>query len=127
MPPADNRKGATMALIKIESGRVVRHVGTRGSFAVEEYKTLPDGRTFPIQYTVWHDGYPTVEIDGIVQVLGELSVKISEPNAAGKVYANISVNNPTVTAIGVEALKNVPGIKEIIEEPAKVTTEEVPF
>lgn len=113
-----------MALIKIESARVVRHVGTRGAFACEEYVTLPDGRSFPRFYTVWHEGTP-VEIDGIVAVVGEMSAKTRE-TAQGKWVADIAVNNPTVTAIGVQALKTVPVIQEqIAANPAP--SAEVPF
>lgn len=107
-----------MALIKIESGRVLRYVGTRGAFAVEEYVNLPDGRSFPKVYTVWHEG-TAPEIDGIVQVHGELSVKVREYQAGGvtKHVADISINQPTVQAIGVNALKNVEAIQyEIAKE-----------
>lgn len=108
-----------MALIKIESARVVRHVGIKGGFACEEYKTLPDGRSWPVTYTVWHEG-AAPQIDGIVQVTGELNVNQSKPNEFGKTFANINVNNCTVQAIGVDRLPDVPVIQDIINSPAQV-------
>lgn len=115
-----------MALIKIESARVVRHVGTRGAFAVEEYVNLPDGRSFPKTYTVWNEG-TAPEVDGIVAVVGELSTKVREYqlNGSTKYAVDVSVNQPTVTAIGVNKLDTVPQLKEAAAQAEQ--SSEVPF
>lgn len=88
---------------KLESGQVVRHVGTRGAFAVEETITLPDGRSFPKTYTVWAEIAPP--IGSIVQVTGELTVKTREYAAPSgmKTAIDINFNNPNVTIMGAPA------------------------
>lgn len=90
-----------MALIKIESGEVTRHVGTRGAFAVAETVTLPDGRTFPKSYTVWQDNEAPA-IGAIVAVTGVMSAKIREYESQGNVKhaIDISINDPEVTIMG---------------------------
>lgn len=90
-----------MALIKIPSAEVIRHVGTNGGFAVQEYVELPDGRTFPKTYTVWHRG-EAPEHGAIVSVTGVLGVKIREYMTGTHIKhaADISVNEPTFEIIG---------------------------
>jgi len=89
-----------MALLKIESGEIIRQVGSRGAFALQETVTLPDGRTFPKTYTVWHEGdsFPN---GAIVSVTGVFSAKTREyPAPSGmKTAIDISVNDPEVTLI----------------------------
>jgi aspartate carbamoyltransferase regulatory subunit len=92
-----------MALLKIESGEVTRHVGARGAFAVAEMVNLPDGRSFPKTYTVWADEAP--EIGTIVSVIGVMSAKVREYQSANglKQAVDISINEPNVTVMGVPA------------------------
>lgn len=116
-----------MAFIKIESGRVARHVGTRGAFALEEWVTLPDGRTFAKTYTVWNEG-TVPPIDAIVAVVGELGTKVRNyvgSDGLEKHVIDVSINQPTVTAIGVPALPKVAEIREAVAQAAPAT--EVPF
>lgn len=122
-----------MALIKIPSGEVIRHVGTNGGFQVEEYVTLPDGRSFPKKYTVWHKGEPPV-IGAIVEVFGIMSAKINEflPDGGGpniRRSIDISVNEPTWTILG-QPKPETPeataeAIQDIVDDIAKQT--ELPF
>ncbi len=91
-----------MALLKIESGEVIRQVGTRGAFALQEHVTLPDGRTFPKTYTVWYEGntnsFPT---GSLVTVTGVFSAKTREYAAPSgmKTAVDISINDPEVTLL----------------------------
>lgn len=89
-----------MALLKIESGTVKRHVGSRGAFAIEEQVTLPDGRSFPKMYTVWYEGEPPA-VGAIVSVTGVFSAKTREyPAPSGmKTAVDISLNEPEVTTL----------------------------
>lgn len=105
-----------MAYVKIESGRVARHVGTRGAFALEEWVTLPDGRTFAKTYTVWNEG-TVPAIDAIVAVVGELGTKVRAymgSDGIEKYVVDVSINQPTVTAIGVNKLDTVPEIRAAV-------------
>lgn len=100
-----------MALVKLESAEVVpvsatqTYMGASGTagFIVQEYVTLPDGRTWPVRYTIWKSNnilqFP--EVGAVVSIMGELSVKavVSQMDAS-KAFANISVNNATCTVIG---------------------------
>lgn len=117
-----------MALLKIESGEVTRHVGTRGAFAVAEMVTLPDGRSFPKTYTVWADEAP--EIGSIVSVIGVMSAKAREYETANgpKTAIDISINEPEVNVFGhpqiqaptaTEAASNVENVLggKQVEEP----------
>jgi hypothetical protein len=115
-----------MALLKIESGEVTRHVGTNGAFAVAEMVNLPDGRSFPKTYTVWADNAP--EIGSIVSVVGVMSAKVREYQAQGETRhaADVSINDPEVNILG------TPGITATPEEAVTNVQEvlggtEVPF
>lgn len=85
----------------IESGEVVRHIGSRGGFAVQETINLPDGRSFPKTYTVWYEG-DAPNVGDIVKVTGEVSVKQREYAAPSgmKTAIDINLNNPTVLVMG---------------------------
>lgn len=98
-----------MALLKIESAEVTRHVGSRGAFAIAETVTLPDGRSFPKSYTVWHEGEaPTV--GSIVSVTGVFSAKLREYAAPSgmKTAIDISINEPEVNVLGSNKSEEVP-------------------
>ena len=121
-----------MALLKIESAEVTRHVGTRGAFAIAEHVTLPDGRTFPKTYTVWAEGTPP-EIGSIVSVTGVFGAKVREyPVSNGAVAAptmkhavDVSINEPQVNILG-----SLPVDVEAPAEPATPTpaaSQELPF
>lgn len=112
---------------KLESGQVVRHVGTRGAFAVEETITLPDGRSFPKTYTVWAEIAPP--IGSIVQVTGELTIKTREyPAPSGmKTAIDINFNNPNVTVLGAPMPETPAQVAEAIQEIADNTVKELPF
>lgn len=90
-----------MALLKIESGTVTRHIGSRGAFVLEEQVTLPDGRSFPKSYTVWYEGDNTPQNGAIVSVIGKFSAKTREyPAPSGmKTAVDISINEPEVTVL----------------------------
>lgn len=98
-----------MALLKIESGEVIRHVGSRGAFALQETVTLPDGRSFPKTYTVWHEG-DAPAVGSIVSVIGVFSAKNREYNAPSgtKVAIDISINDPEVNILGANKSEEVP-------------------
>lgn len=102
-----------MALLKVESGTVTRHVGSRGAFVVEEQVTLPDGRSFPKSFTVWNEGEAPA-IGSIVSVIGKFSSKTREyPAPSGmKTAVDISINEPEVTTL---------------HAVAQPTVEELPF
>ena len=98
-----------MALLKIESGEVIRHVGSRGAFALQETVTLPDGRSFPKTYTVWYEGEAPA-VGSIVSVIGVFSAKNREyPAPSGmKVAIDISINDPEVNILGANKSEEVP-------------------
>jgi len=98
-----------MALLKIESGEVIRQVGTRGAFALQETVTLPDGRSFPKSYTVWHEGEP-IPTGSIVSVIGVFSAKLRDYNAptGTKTAIDISINDPEVNILGQNKTEEVP-------------------
>lgn len=112
---------------KLESGQVVRHVGTRGAFAVEETITLPDGRSFPKTYTVWAEIAPP--IGSIVQVTGELTVKTREYAAPSgmKTAIDINFNNPNVTILGSARPATPEATAEAIQGIADSVVKELPF
>lgn len=89
-----------MALIKLEGVRVTKHVGSNGAFAVEEYVTLPDGRSFPKSFTVWATGEPPA-IDSAVNVTGLFSAKTRAYDAPSgqKVAIDVSINEPEVIVV----------------------------
>lgn len=103
-----------MALLKIESGEVKRHVGSRGAFVVEEQVTLPDGRSFPKSFTVWYEGDNIPAVGSLVSVIGKFSAKTREyPAPSGmKTAVDISINEPEVN---------------VLHAVAEPKTEEVPF
>lgn len=114
-----------MALLKIESGEVTRHVGTRGAFAVAEMVNLPDGRSFPKTYTVWAQEAPA--IGSIVSVIGVMSAKVREyesPNGT-KTTVDISINDPEVNSLGVPSPAAPEQAAEAVQEVLGGT--EVPF
>jgi hypothetical protein len=115
-------KGATMAFIKIESAEVTRAVGSRGAFQIQEYVTLPDGRTFPKTFTVWQEGEVPTQ-GAIVQVYGTLSTKVREwtdQTGTLKHVVDVSINEPTVSIIG----KPKPAsVDETIEAMGEILTE----
>ena len=111
-----------MALIKIESAEVTRHVGSRGAFAVGEYITLPTGASFMKTYTVWNDatvtGMDAPTIGNVVQVIGELGVKVREyTNNMGQLKhaADISINNPQITQLAHQKPATVEDTKKAID------------
>lgn len=120
-----------MAFIKIESAEVTRAVGSRGAFQIQEYVTLPDGRTFPKTFTVWQEGeVPT--IGAIVQVYGSLSTKVrdwTDNSGTLKHVVDVSINEPTVSIIGkpkpVTAEATRAELSDIITDVAKSTA--LPF
>lgn len=85
---------------KIESGVVTMSVGDRGAFAVEETIYLPDGRSFPKSYTVWASEAPAKGT--IVQVTGEVTIKLREYAAPSgmKTAIDVNFNNPNVIVMG---------------------------
>ena len=115
---------------KIESGAVTRRVGDRGAFAVEETIYLPDGRSFPKSYTVWASEAP--EVGTIVQVTGEVTIKLREYAAPRgmKTAIDVNFNNPNVIVLGspkpetevgtAEAIQNIADTlgAKLAEEPA---------
>lgn len=106
-----------MALIKVENAKVLKAVGTRGGFSIEEWVTLPDGRTFPKSYTVWYEGNSNTYKEGqIVTVTGELSAKVfdyvNETTGQPGRGVSININNPEIT---------------LQHDVAETTTEELPF
>jgi hypothetical protein len=117
-----------MALVKIESAEVLRHVGSRGAFAVGEYITLPSGASFQKQYTVWQDGEAPA-IGSIVSVIGQLGMKIREYAApSGMKHAiDVSVNEPEVTVIGAAKPATVEETAAAIQDIAASTGKELPF
>lgn len=90
-----------MALLKIESGTVTRHVGSRGAFVIEEQVILPDGRSFPKSFTVWNETGEAPAVGSIVSVIGKFSSKTREyPAPSGmKTAVDISINEPEVTTL----------------------------
>lgn len=117
-----------MALIKIESAEVLRHVGSRGAFAVGEYITLPTGASFQKQYTVWASEEPPA-IGSIVSVIGQLGMKIREyPAPSGMKHAiDVSINEPEVTVIGAPKPATVEETAAAIQDIAASTGQELPF
>lgn len=98
-----------MALLKIESAEVTRHVGSRGAFAVSETVTLPDGRSFPKSYTIWFEGEAPA-IGSIVSVIGVFSAKLREYAAPSgiKQAIDVSINEPAVTILGSDKTSEAP-------------------
>lgn len=98
-----------MALLKIETAEVTRHVGSRGAFAVAETVTLPDGRSFPKSYTVWLEG-EAPPVGAIVSVTGVFSAKLREYAAPTgmKQAIDISINEPEVKVLGSNKSEEVP-------------------
>lgn len=113
-----------MALIKIESGEVTRIVGQNGAFAVGEEVSLPDGRSFMKQYTVWNHG-EAPQVGQIVSVIGQFSAKIREYDSpTGKKQAiDVSINDPEVTLMGVPA----PVQAEPVQAPQAPADDGLPF
>lgn len=110
---------------KVESAEVIRTVGDRGAFAIQETINLPDGRSFPKTYTVWASEAPP--IGTIVQVTGEVTIKQREYAAPSgmKTAIDINFNNPNVTIMGApatpaQAVENVASIGATLidSEPA---------
>lgn len=116
-----------MALLKIESGEVTRHVGTRGAFAVAEMVNLPDGRSFPKTYTVWAEEAP--EIGTIVSVIGVMSAKTREYETANgtKTAVDISINEPNITVLGSPQVISDKAAENVTEILGATETTEVPF
>lgn len=117
-----------MALIKIESAEVLRHVGQRGAFAVGEYITLPTGATFQKQYTVWAEGEAPA-VGSIVSVIGQLGMKLrSYDSPTGPKQAiDVSINEPEVTILGAAKPTTVEDTATAIQEIASTTGQELPF
>lgn len=90
-----------MALIRIENAEIVRQVGSRGAFAVQEYVTLPNGQSFPKTYTVWYEGDSNAYKTGsIVTVTGTLSAKVrpyTTGNGQEKHAVDLAINDVEVT------------------------------
>lgn len=103
-----------MALIRVENAEIVRQVGSRGAFAIQEYVTLPNGQSFPKTYTVWYEGNTNEYKTGaIVTVTGTLSAKVrpyTTSNGQEKHAVDLAINDVEVT----------------VEHDVK-TGEEVPF
>lgn len=117
-----------MALIKIESAEVLRHVGQRGAFAVGEHVTLPSGASFQKQYTVWAEG-TAPHIGQIVSVIGQLGLKLREYNAPSgvKQAIDVSINEPEVTLLGQPKPATVEETAQAIQEIAATTGKDLPF
>jgi hypothetical protein len=117
-----------MALIKIESAEVLRHVGSRGAFAVGEYITLPTGASFQKQYTIWAEGEAPA-VGSIVGVVGQLGMKIREYAApSGMKHAiDVSVNEPEVTLMGAAKPATVEETAAAIQDIAATTGKDLPF
>ncbi len=117
-----------MALIKIESAEVLRHVGSRGAFAVGEYITLPTGASFQKQYTVWASDSLVPAVGSIVSVIGQLGMKIREyPAPSGMKHAiDVSVNEPEVTVIGAPKPATVEDTAAAIQDIAATLIKEEP-
>ena len=118
-----------MALIKVESAEVLRHVGTNGAFAIGEYITLPTGASFQKQYTVWNKGSDAPTIGSVVSVIGQLGLKIREyPAPSGMKQAiDVSINEPEVTVLGAAKPATVEETAQAIADIAATTGNEVPF
>lgn len=119
-----------MALIKIESAEVLRHVGSRGAFAVGEYITLPSGASFQKQYTIWQEaGAEAPPVGSIVSVIGQLGMKIREYAApSGMKHAiDVSVNEPEVTVMGQPKPATVEETAAAIQDIAATTGKDLPF
>ena len=118
-----------MALIKIESAEVLRHVGTNGAFAVGEYITTNTGASFQKQYTVWAKTNPAPAIGQIVSVIGQLGTKLREYNAptGTKTAIDISINEPEVTLLGQAKPATVEETAAAIQDIAATTGQELPF
>lgn len=114
---------------KIESGEVIRHVGTNGAFAVQEHITLPDGRSFPKTYTVWADSSINVQVGQIVTVTGEVTIKLREYAAPSgmKTAIDVNFNNPNVTLLGQPKPATPEATAEAIQEIANNTIQDTPF
>ena len=112
---------------KVESAEVIRTVGDRGAFAIQETITLPDGRSFPKTYTVWASIAPPVGT--IVQVTGEVTIKQREYAAPSgmKTAIDINFNNPNVTVMGAPMPETPAQVAEAIQEIAESTIKELPF
>lgn len=118
-----------MALIKIESAEVLRHVGSNGAFAIGEYITLPTGASFQKQYTVWAKGTDVPSVGSVVAVIGELGMKIREyPAPSGIKHAiDVSINQPEVTVLGTAKPVTVEATAAAIQDIAATTGKELPF
>ena len=90
-----------MAIVKLESVEVIRHVGSNGAFAVAENVELPDGRSFPKNWTIWYTGNETVTVGSLVTVVGQFSAKTrTYPAPSGmKTAVDLNVNDPEVTIL----------------------------
>lgn len=117
-----------MALIKVESAEVLRHVGGNGAFAVGEHITLPTGASFQKQYTVWHKG-EAPSVGSIVSVIGQLGLKIREyPAPSGMKQAiDVSINEPEINVLGAPKPATVEETAQAIEEIAATTGKDIPF
>lgn len=118
-----------MALIKIESAEVLRHVGTNGAFAVGEYITTNTGASFQKQYTIWAKGTDAPPTGSIVSVIGQLGMKIREyPAPSGMKHAiDVSVNDPEVTVMGAPKPTTVEETAAAIQDIAATTGKDLPF
>jgi len=118
-----------MALIKIESAEVLRHVGQRGAFAIGEHVTLPSGASFQKQYTVWANDPAVPAVGAIVAVVGQLGMKIREYAAPSgiKHAIDVSINEPEVTVLGKPKPPTAAETAVAIEEIAASTGKELLF
>lgn len=118
-----------MALIKIATGEVTRHVGQRGAFAVAEDVQLPSGAQFKKSYTVWNETEPAPEIGSIVEVMGVLGVKVREYMSQGlpKHAADISINEPQFKVLAPAMPSEPEAVAATLQDMANDMTKEVPF
>lgn len=88
-----------MALVSIKNGTVNRLNQSGHGFTVIE-QSESNGKTYRSYYKVWPKEDAGVSIGDIVNVSGFLSVKATEPNQDGKVFVDVSLNNPRVERVG---------------------------
>lgn len=82
-----------MSFIGEVSGTVER-VLTGGRTPGVVVKYHEDGAQYPDRVTVWLNDNDAPHVGESVIYSGTVRVRLSKPNAEGKVYANATINNP---------------------------------
>lgn len=80
--------------------------GQRSTGVVVKY--TEEGAQYPDRVTAWLasdevSDYGTPEVGDWVTYLGDVRARLSKPNAEGKVYVNVSLNNAVSVVEGVAA------------------------